>query len=455
LDNIYEDVAIIFYRHYDIKKNNVVLKPIKVIKGEMKEEFDCFIDKDNYSYVHYQNIVPGNVFGLRCNIKELMEYFDVSSENEAIEKYFEFVSQYDYQVVIDKERNCGGLLFVNKGSQEKRIFYDRDFMDVFEIEEEVNIDINSLETQVKEKIKGQDKAIEKFVTSLWLNYQTDNKNNIILAGPTGVGKTAIVREVAKILDIPVYRTSIVGKSGAGYVGGSIEDIFQGLLAAYNYDINKVRNAIIILDEFDKISMNKGGQVATESIQNELLTLLEDGEVLVNVNQGNIITRVLLPTKDMTFIGLGNFYGIMNNKGSRPIGFGNNVDLEKNSKVLKKQDLIQNGFIPDLVGRMPIIINLETLTEEVLIEILKSEHGILRDRINILENNGVSIDFLDTAYLKMAQVADKETGARALNEVVNNTLSGIIYEVSKGINNYNRVIVTEETVDNPKKFIKKK
>lgn len=468
---IYDEAAVIFKWTVDDKCNNAVLEPIKIVNGYYNAVYKMFIDLENNAYVHFVEGCPGNSFGLRCKITDLKRACNSNSYNESKKIYLKSLKQFNFSLVTsDKQRLI--LLGIDKKNQHRQVAFDDidlqnltlDDMGIIvdkanndSIRDSKNIiNAKELTDHIKKSVLGQEEAIDKFVTTLWINLQSDRRNNMIIIGPTGVGKTAIIREAAKKIGRFMYKTSAAGLTEAGYKGRGIEDILTGLLIACDKDIEKASNAIVVLDEFDKIAKGKGGTIATESVQNELLTIIEDGEVLLELGNNLYSEKVLLPTKNITFIGLGNFYGITKIK-DKEIGIGKNIDRKEMSyKEIKPQNLIDYGYIPDLIGRMPVIISLNSISLEILIDILKNpNNSILMDRLNILRNNGISYKITEEAYYAMASRANNTTGVRALDGIVDDTFSDIFMQVSRGINDYNYVEVTKETVSNPKKYVRKK
>lgn len=269
-----------------------------------------------------------------------------------------------------------------------------------------------------------------------------------MIGNSGVGKTSIIRSIADKLNKVVYRTSANSLTESGYVGNSVDDILKGLVEKCEGDIEKASNAIVILDEFDKIAFDKGGEIATEAVQNELLTLLEDGEYYLNF-RNPLTSNVTISTKNITFICLGVFENLQKTN-SRKIGF---ETAENNQTInnITADDIIKYGFLPEIVGRLPIIIELNTLTKSDLLSILKSPKGYLAKCIELIKGEGIKIDITDDAYNQMIELAENKTGARELQTIVTRTFFKIFESISKNPNYYEYIRITKETVLNPNKF----
>ena len=466
---VYDEVAVIFKREVLKDVNTEVLVPVKVVNGYFDGQYNMFIDRNNNSYLHYVEYTPGNVYGLRRKVVDLKKDYNTNDYGEAKKLFFNNLKTFVYSYAVSEDMKPG-LLGINYDTGKAiSVFDDIDLADcvvndegIVVVKEDNDLSTNIFDAKemvdyIKETVIGQDEAIEKLVTALWINLQSDKKDNIIVIGPTGSGKTAIIREVGKKLGRFVYKTSAVGLTEAGYKGRNLSEMFGDLLTVCGNDVNVAKNAIVILDEFDKISTKRGSHITTEAIQNELLTVLEDGEVVVTVDKNSQFEeKIILPTNDITFIGLGNFYSITS-KVSKEVGFERNIyKSSRKCDSITDKDLIEDGYLPDLIGRMPVIIYLNKLTKYNLIEIMKnSRNSILNDRLKILANNGVLVNVLEECYEEMATVADGMAGARGLNKIVNNTLSEIFMNVALGNLDYNYAELGKETVHNPKKYVKKK
>lgn len=277
---------------------------------------------------------------------------------------------------------------------------------------------------------------------------TIEKSNILMIGPTGSGKTYLVKTLAKLLDVPLAIADATSLTEAGYIGDDIESVVSKLLAAADNDVAKAEHGIIFIDEIDKIAKKKETNtrdVSGESVQQELLKLLEGSKVEVPVgsNQKNALTPMTTVNTDhILFICGGAFPGLepiikerLNKKSS--IGFGAqlkdtyNQEPDLFSHVING-DLRAFGMIPEFLGRMPILVTLETLTEERLVRILKEpKNAILKQYVRLLELDEVKLVFEDEALQWIAAEALKrETGARALRAILEEFMLDIMYEIPK-------------------------
>lgn len=289
------------------------------------------------------------------------------------------------------------------------------------------------------------------------------KSNMLMIGPTGSGKTYLVKTLARILDVPLAIADATSLTEAGYIGDDIESVVSKLLAAADNDVEKAESGIIFIDEIDKIAKKKETNhrdVSGESVQQGLLKILEgsDIEVPVGANSKNaMVPLTTVSTRNILFICGGAFPDLENvikerlNKESS-IGF--KADLkdkyDKDDNLLQKvnlEDLRTYGMIPEFLGRLPIIYTLEGLTKEMLIAILKEpKNAILKQYQKLLELDEVKLVFDDSAMEAIAERAlEKKTGARALRAIIEEIMLDIMYEIPKD-DNIGTVIINREHIE---------
>ena len=290
------------------------------------------------------------------------------------------------------------------------------------------------------------------------------KSNMLMIGPTGSGKTYLVRTLAKLLDVPLAITDATSLTEAGYIGDDIESVVSKLLAAADNDVDKAERGIIFIDEIDKIAKKKNAHsrdVSGESVQQGMLKLLEgaDVEVPVGANSKNaMVPLATVNTSNILFICGGAFPDLEDvikerlNKHST-MGFSGELkdkyDKEKNllSKV-EVEDLRTFGMIPEFLGRLPIVFALEELSKEMLIRVLKEpKNAILKQYECLLAMDEVQLIFEEDALEAIAQKAiEKDTGARALRAIIEEFMLDIMYEIPKD-DNIGRVTVTKDYIEN--------
>lgn len=284
------------------------------------------------------------------------------------------------------------------------------------------------------------------------------KSNILMIGPTGSGKTYLVKTLAKLLDVPLAIADATSLTEAGYIGDDIESVVSKLLAAAGNDVEKAEHGIIFIDEIDKIAKKKETttrDVSGESVQQELLRLLEgsDVEVPVGSNQKNALTPMTtVNTDNILFICGGAFPDLENIIKERllkasSMGFGAQLKdrYDQDTAILShvtNEDLRKFGMIPEFLGRLPVVVTLEKLTQELLVRILKEpKNAILKQYMKLLAMDEVKLTFEDEALEWIAQEAMKrETGARALRAILEEYMLDVMYEVPKDPN-IGSVIIT--------------
>ena len=289
------------------------------------------------------------------------------------------------------------------------------------------------------------------------------KSNMLMIGPTGSGKTYLVKTLARILQVPLAITDATTLTEAGYIGDDIESVVSKLLLAADNDVEKAEHGIIFIDEIDKIAKKKetrSRDVSGESVQQGMLKLLEGSEIEVPVgatSKNAMVPQVTVNTKDILFICGGAFPDleeIIKTRLNKSSSMGFNADLkdkyddEKNiMSYVTLEDLREYGMIPEFLGRLPIIYSLDRLDEDMLVSILKEpKNAILKQYQKLLELDEVKLEFTDDALRCIARKAiKKDTGARALRSIIEDFMLDIMYEIPKD-SNIGSVTVTEDVVE---------
>lgn len=316
---------------------------------------------------------------------------------------------------------------------------------------------HKIKAELDEYVIGQDHAKKVISVAVYNHYKRVadksntielEKSNMLMLGPTGSGKTYLVKTLARLLNVPLAVTDATTLTEAGYIGDDVESVLSKLLAAADNDVERAEHGIIFIDEIDKIAKKRNTNnrdVSGESVQQGLLKLLEGSEVEVPVgatNKNAMVPMTTINTKDILFICGGAFPDLEKvikkrlNKTAM-IGFGSELKdkYDDDAALLSKvtvEDLREYGMIPEFLGRLPVIFALQGLGKEQLIQVLKEpKNAILKQYEHLLSLDEVKLVFDDDALDAIAERAlEKDTGARALRAILEEIMLDIMYEIPK-------------------------
>ena len=332
---------------------------------------------------------------------------------------------------------------------------------------------HKIKASLDEYVVGQEHAKKVISVAVYNHYKRVatntmdeieiEKSNMLMIGPTGCGKTYLVKTLARLLDVPLAIADATSLTEAGYIGDDIESVVSKLLAAADNDVEKAERGIIFIDEIDKIAKKKNTttrDVSGESVQQGMLKLLEGAEVEVPVGANSknaMVPLATVNTRNILFICGGAFPDleeIIKERLTKTASIGFNSELKdkynNDKNILSKvtvEDIRKFGMIPEFIGRLPIIYTLEGLTKEMMIKILKEpKNAILKQYQKLLELDEVKLEFTDDALEAIADKAmKKDTGARALRSIIEEFMLDIMYEIPKD-DNIGKVTITGDYIN---------
>lgn len=336
-------------------------------------------------------------------------------------------------------------------TEDERVLHNYDFEEVSEEEcpfiddEPEPLTPSQIVSILDRTIVGQDKAKKILAVAVYnhLKRLRDDtgrikKSNILLMGPSGSGKTLLAKTLAKVLNVPFTMADATAFSEVGYVGEDVESILTSLLDAADGDMERAQQGIVFIDEIDKIARKSGGSgpsrdVSGEGVQHALLKIIEDTDVTIPLYSHNIRRNSecgKMNTRNILFICGGAFEGLRELEGDKVLGFNGVFSDDENdaNKDILPDAFVNYGMTPELMGRLPVIVQLNELTEDDLVRILtEPEDAITKEYQDLLAVEGVNLIFEKEALEEVAKIAlERNTGARGLRSVMEDLMLDIMF-----------------------------
>ena len=441
------DLVVIFKR---IERKNIInYIPVMGEVGIYDEEKEVFITSKGKKY---KNIISGEsyAFAGRTPLSQYQEKYPLLSINiikriaflfSLKNRYFLTETKDKIPAVLLEDKNKTNKLFIDN---DIIAFYNKYYPEI-EIDKIINntkMNINDVYEELINKIVGQDDQIKQILSSIWKQYNNEDKQsnyNMLINGSTGTGKTTIFKILEELVDIPCIIINAKRIEEPAY----IENVLLRLLEKANFDIDRAEQGILVIDKLEEISTNNKERHNTisKSLQELIINLIEEGIFTINNIDNN---KYRFSMDKLLIIGIGNFN---NNESLR------NTQVGFNKSPLNNNTLLSYGIIPELANKFPIVIEMNELTKEDYIKIIKNStlSSISTNRL-FLNSKNIEFNISNEVIKIIADIAyNRKSGAKSINEIIESSLSLAEFEIASNPNIYESLIITEDTIKDNKKY----
>lgn len=441
------DLVVIFKR---IERKNIInYIPVMGEVGIYDEEKEVFITNKGKKY---KNIISGEsyAFAGRTPLSQYQEKYPLLSIN--IIKRIAFLSSLKNRYFLTETEDKIPAVLLEDKNKTNKLFIDTDIIAFYnkyypeiEIDKIINntkMNINDVYEELINKIVGQDDQIKQILSSIWKQYNNEDKQsnyNMLINGSTGTGKTTIFKILEELLGIPCIIINAKRIEEPSY----IENALLRLLEKADFDIDRAEHGILVIDKLEEISTNSKERHNTisKSLQELIINLIEEGIFTIN-NIDNDKYRFSMDK--LLIIGIGNFN---NNESLR------NTQVGFNKLSLNNNTLLSYGIIPELANKFPIVIEMNELTKEDYIKIIKNStlSSISTNRL-FLNSKNIEFNISDEVIKIIADIAyNRKSGAKSINEIIESSLALAEFEIASNPNIYESLTITEDTIKDNKKY----
>ena len=451
----------ILYKREQKPDNTELFIPFKVIEGTYNETDNWFIDENDIAYTHIAEPATSGI----CYANRVIFEEDESVYNEEFTKKV-ITGLIDLANKVILTRNINNDYYINlkvKETGEDCIFMDNDTAKIYEqyqeaidrnqeeiYNREINMTPKEIVSEITKTIKGQDEAIKKIVTSIWtmVNFENMNKKNILIIGPSTVGKTATFKKLEQILDIPFSYYSVSNLLQTGYVDRNADEILLQLYTENEGNISKIENSIVILDDIDALNNNNyiDKETIATSVEKELIKIIEGTKRTFCLNNG---ANVTIDTSNIIFIGIGKFHELYEKPIDKVIsGFGETTEETIRSHIITSKDLLKCGVKKEIVDRFPLIITFNQINEDILKDIiLNSDESEFITYVRAIKSLGITIsgpsELIDLISTK---AMEKGPGTSSIITIITNIFENIFFEIGNDPGKYKEIILGQNILE---------